>query len=49
MYLAVDKTNKKEVVVKINAELDMNDNEFAIMKDLSDKKLEGFPMVYSFG
>lgn len=39
VYLAVDKTTKKEVVVKINAELDMNDNEFAIMKDLSDKKL----------
>jgi hypothetical protein len=36
-------------VVKINAEVDMNDNEFAIMKDLSDKNLSGFPKVFSFG
>ena len=40
---------KKEVVVKVNAESDMNDNEFKIMKDLSDKNLKGFPKVYSQG
>jgi hypothetical protein len=45
----VDKVTRKEVVVKINAEIEMNDNEFAIMKDLSDKKLKGFPHVYSYG
>jgi hypothetical protein len=36
-------------VVKVNAELDMNDNEFAIMKHLSEKALPGFPKVFSNG
>ncbi len=38
-----------EVVVKVNAESGMNDNEFQIMKDCSDKNLQGFPKVYSSG
>jgi hypothetical protein len=38
---------KTEVVVKVNSVSDMNDNEFNIMKDLSDKKIIGFPKVYS--
>jgi hypothetical protein len=37
------------VVVKVNAERDMNDYEFLIMKHFSDKKLPGFPQVYSTG
>ena len=43
VYLAFDKIKKVYVITKINAELDMNDNEFEIMKHLSDKKLSGFP------
>lgn len=49
VYLAVDNQTKQDVVVKVNAELDMNDNEFAIMKDLSDKNLPGFPNVFTSG
>lgn len=49
VYLGVDKITKQEVVVKVNAEVDMNDNEFAIMNHLSDKKINGFPQVYSCG
>lgn len=49
VYLAYDKIRRKEMVVKINAEYDMNDNEFAIMKDISDKNLPGFPKVYGTG
>ena len=43
VYLALDKLKKMLVIVKVNAELEMNDNEFEIMKDLSDKNLKGFP------
>ena len=49
VYLAKDKFNKIEVVVKVNAEQEMNDNEFKIMKDLSDKNLLGFPKVLTSG
>lgn len=49
VYLAKDKFLKVEVVVKVNAELEMNDNEFEIMKDLSDKNLQGFPKVFTSG
>lgn len=45
----MDKSTMTEVIVKVNAELDMNDNEFEIMKHLSDKKIQGFPQVYSSG
>jgi hypothetical protein len=31
VYLAVDRFSNEQVIVKINAELDMNDNEFAVM------------------
>ena len=40
---------KREVVVKVNTDSEMNDNEFQIMKDCSDKNLKGFPKVYSQG
>lgn len=36
-------------MVKVNAENDMNDNEFEIMKHMSDLNLPGFPKVYSSG
>lgn len=49
VYLAVNINTKEEFVVKVNAEVDMNDNEFEIMKHLSDLKLQGFPKVYSSG
>ena len=49
VYLAIDKRTKQEVVVKVNAEQEMNDNEFKIMQDLSDLNLKGFPMVFSSG
>jgi serine/threonine protein kinase len=49
VYLAKDLINKKEVVVKINAEVEMNGNEFDIMKDMSDSEIAGFPEVYSSG
>ena len=49
VYLAIDKTTNDEVVVKVNAESEMNDSEFKIMKHLSDAKIEGFPKVFSSG
>ena len=49
MYEASDKVEKRNVIIKVNAEIDMNDNEFEIMKHLSDKNLKGFPKVYSSG
>ena len=49
VYLAFDKIKKVQVIIKINAELNMNDNEFKVMKILSDKKLSGFPKVFSSG
>lgn len=49
MYLAIDKTTKEEVVVKVNAESQMNASEFKIMKHLSDANIEGFPKVYASG
>ena len=49
MYLAKDLDTRKDVVVKVNAELDMNDNEFDIMKELNDNNLSGFPKVISSG
>ena len=49
VYLAYDKETKMQVVVKVNAETEMNDNEFEIMKALSDLNLEGFPQVIKIG
>lgn len=49
VYEASDKVEKRNVIIKVNAEIDMNDNEFEIMKHLSDKNLKGFPKVYSSG
>ena len=43
VYLAKDIFTREKVVIKVNAEIDMNDNEFKIMKDLSDRKTVGFP------
>ena len=43
VYLAFDIVTKIQVIIKVNAELEMNDNEFMIMKHLSDKRLDGFP------
>jgi serine/threonine protein kinase len=37
------------VIIKVNAEIDMNDNEFLIAKHMSDLDLKGFPKVYSAG
>jgi serine/threonine protein kinase len=49
VYLAIDKITKHEVVIKVNSEKDMNENEFSIMRSLSDKNISGFPKVYSQG
>lgn len=49
MYLAIDKTTKDEVVVKVNAESEMNETEFKIMRHLSDAQIEGFPKVFGSG
>ena len=49
MYLALDLNTKEDVVVKVNAESEMNNNEFDIMKELSDNNLSGFPKVFSSG
>ena len=49
VYLAFDKLMNHEVVVKVNAEKEMNDKEFQITKDCSDHNLQGFPKVYSAG
>ena len=49
VYLAIDKITKHEVVIKVNSEKEMKENEFAIMRSLSDKNISGFPKVYSQG
>ena len=49
IYLALDLNTRDEVVVKVNAESEMNNNEFDIMKELSDNSLSGFPKVFSSG
>ena len=49
MYLALDLNTKEDVVVKVNAESEMNNNEFDIMKELSDNNLSGFAKVFSSG
>lgn len=47
MYLAFNKLTNEKVVVKINSAIDMNDNEFSIMQDMSG--ISGFPQVHSCG
>ena len=47
--MATDIDTKEDVVVKVNAESEMNTNEFDIMKELSDNNLKGFPKVFSSG
>ena len=37
------------MVIKVNSEKEMNQNEFLIMKHMSDKNISGFPKVYSQG
>lgn len=49
VYLAINIQNKEEFIIKINAEIEMNDNEFKIMKHMSDSNFPGFPKVYSSG
>ena len=49
VYLGVDTETNEEVVVKLNAESDMNSREFSIMKELNENDLSGFPAVYSSG
>jgi hypothetical protein len=36
-------------VIKVNSDKEMNQNEFLIMKNMSDKNISGFPKVYSQG
>ena len=49
VYLAENKITKQKVIIKVNAEIEMNDNEFKIAKHMSDLDLKGFPKVYSAG
>ena len=47
VYLAFDKVANKEVVIKVNSEVEMNQTEFKIMSALSG--ISGFPKVFSSG
>ena len=49
VYTIEDLITKKHYVIKVNAEIKMNDSEYEISKMLSDLKLYGFPKVYSQG
>jgi serine/threonine protein kinase len=49
IYLAKNVNTGQEVIVKMNAEAEMNDSEFKILKHMSDKNEPGFPKVYSSG